>query len=738
MYRFLKFFVLIFVFINANKLLSQNIIVSGQIISEVDKQPIVGVNILLVGSRTGTISDIDGKFAVNIHQNKKTNLRFSYTGFITENREIKCKMDTSLIIHLKEAIFDLNDVVVTATRTEKSLKDVPVLTQLIPAMRMKEIRGADISETLESYIPSINFSRGKFGDHLTMTGLDAKYVLFLVDGERMAGENYGNIDYSRLNTSNIEQIEVLKGASSTLYGSNAIGGVINIITKNVKEPFEVSYYSGLSFLKPEGINLSPVTINSINQELQDFQNNLYTGFKLNKFSSSTMIKQSQSYGFGYNKPSYLLKSDPNLIWNLNQKFKYDISDKLDAVLKVNYFSRERFEIDIIPIHSKYFNIGSNLKLNYKLNNKDNIQLSLNSDKYQEFDVFENKNEIEKTYDNILNHIRILGNIKLPFNQYFTIGSEYLSETLFSERIEGEIENVKDFTLFVQNDIKIGSKLNSIIGLRSNLNTIFGSKLVPQTSILYSLSNKIKIRGNFSMGYRTPLIKERYMRFQPTSGLTIYGNDTLVPENSYHYSFSTEYTNQLFNFSANIYYNKIKNQILELQTDKTIILNYDSTDIYSFKYFNVSEAEAYGIEFNLSKKFPFGFSLLSSFNVNRNWDKTRSRQIWGQVKNSGLIVISYKFQHKKLMQITSFHVKYTGETIYNELNEATLEYSENLVMPPHWVFKFVVNQEIYNWLSFNYGIDNIFNYNNIEYFIGVNPGRRIFAGLQIDFHELNFK
>ncbi len=79
-----------------------------------------------------------------------------------------------------------------------------------------------------------------------MQGMDSKYVLFLVDGERIAGEVNGDIDYSMLNMENIERIEVIKGASSSLYGSNAIGGVINIITKNITDSFEGKFYSRYS------------------------------------------------------------------------------------------------------------------------------------------------------------------------------------------------------------------------------------------------------------------------------------------------------------------------------------------------------------------------------------------------------------------------------------------------------------------------------------------------------------
>ncbi len=95
-------------------------------------------------------------------------------------------------------------------------------------------------------VPGLDVNHFGTRTSITLQGMDAKYVLFLVDGERIAGEVNGDIDYSMLNMENIDRIEVVKGASSSLYGSNAIGGVINIITKRITESFDGKFYSRYS------------------------------------------------------------------------------------------------------------------------------------------------------------------------------------------------------------------------------------------------------------------------------------------------------------------------------------------------------------------------------------------------------------------------------------------------------------------------------------------------------------
>ena len=147
---------------------------------------------------------------------------------------------------MKESNIDLNEVVVTGTKSEKMLKNVPVLTQVISARKMLELGITNATDALQNMVPGLNIRHDGTLVKVTLQGMDAKYVLFLIDGERIAGEIDGDIDYSMLNLENIDHIEVIKGASSSLYGSNAIGGVINIITKKINEPFDAKLYSRYS------------------------------------------------------------------------------------------------------------------------------------------------------------------------------------------------------------------------------------------------------------------------------------------------------------------------------------------------------------------------------------------------------------------------------------------------------------------------------------------------------------
>lgn len=126
----------------------------------------------------------------------------------------------------------LDQVVVTATRTPKALKDAPVVTRLITANDIKIADATNIQDLLTEQMPGLEFGYAMNQEtSLNMNGFGGNAVLFLVDGERLAGETMDNVDYSRLNLDNVGRIEIVKGAASALYGANAVAGVINIISR---------------------------------------------------------------------------------------------------------------------------------------------------------------------------------------------------------------------------------------------------------------------------------------------------------------------------------------------------------------------------------------------------------------------------------------------------------------------------------------------------------------------------
>lgn len=134
----------------------------------------------------------------------------------------------------------LDEVVVTGTGTEHYLKDAPVQTEVITGKALEQYNGRSLDEILSALSPSITFSPGDMGSNIQLNGLKNDYILIMVNGKRMNGDIGGQNDLSIINPATIERIEIVKGASSSLYGSDAIAGVINIITKKNRDKVSVS------------------------------------------------------------------------------------------------------------------------------------------------------------------------------------------------------------------------------------------------------------------------------------------------------------------------------------------------------------------------------------------------------------------------------------------------------------------------------------------------------------------
>lgn len=137
------------------------------------------------------------------------------------------------------SVFNLDEVVVTGTGTNYLLKNAPVQTEIINAKTLESYGSASLTEILSGLIPSIDFSHSDMGTAMQMGGLSSQYILILLNGKRLMSDLGGQTNLDMIDPTRIERIEVVKGAASALYGSDAIAGVINIITKKSRDNLSI-------------------------------------------------------------------------------------------------------------------------------------------------------------------------------------------------------------------------------------------------------------------------------------------------------------------------------------------------------------------------------------------------------------------------------------------------------------------------------------------------------------------
>ncbi|WP_025006965.1 TonB-dependent receptor [Marinilabilia salmonicolor] len=215
---------------------SQSTSLSGKITTSKSGKSLPGANIYFKGTNTGTASNNKGHYEFNSIKPGNYSLIVSFNGFkrIRQDVEIvegRNEMDFSL----EESTSNLGEVVVTGTGTAHHLKNAPVPTELISSKEVKSVGATDFNDLMLSLSPSFDFSPGSMGAFMKLNGLSNDFIVVLIDGKRLYGDIGGNIDLNRINPDNIERIEILKGASSLLYGSDAIAGVVNVITKKSRQ-----------------------------------------------------------------------------------------------------------------------------------------------------------------------------------------------------------------------------------------------------------------------------------------------------------------------------------------------------------------------------------------------------------------------------------------------------------------------------------------------------------------------
>ena len=228
----------------------------------------------------------------------------------------------------KEKETEIKEVVITATHSQKKLKDIPITVQVVTAEDIKKSQSTDFKTFLENEFSGINFTYDGGSPNINMMGFGGKYVLFLMNGERMAGETFDNIDYDRIDIDNIERIEIIKGASSSLYGSNAIGGVINIITKDSKSPLDINAGYLYDSSRDHKLNLSIGT-------KQKWGNLSISSFY--KMREPYIIKDRISTGGIYNELNVAGFTN----YGINPKLTFNLSPKINFSLTPGYYFSER-------------------------------------------------------------------------------------------------------------------------------------------------------------------------------------------------------------------------------------------------------------------------------------------------------------------------------------------------------------------------------------------------------------
>lgn len=686
--------------------------ISGKVIDSNTKEPLMGVYITT--GKQGSQTDGKGNFTIKDVPSGEVKLStMYYSSYQMVSQSIALSRDTTITFSIKEKVIAIDEVVVTGTRTEKRLSESPVLTTVIPERDIKKAGSVSTLEALQDNLPGIVISPNAMGNNMRIKGLNSRYILFLVDGERLVSEGAGgNINLDQIDVNSIKKIEMISGAASALYGSNAVGAVINIITKEPKHKFEA------------GANVVAESNNT-------WKTNIDAGVNFDKISSRVGAFRNSSDGFGTDGDgAYAARYED---YGANLKFGYKPVQGVDVNVIGRYFRHETFNpvgsMNVAHALTNTMTVGANGGYR-SANEKNSIRLSVNYDKFFDYDVLEKKgDELKKNSEASYLSTRLVNTFN-PTEKWEIVGGlEYNHEENFSTESLGAAPTNKkldDINLFAQGEYEILKNFDAVVGARYTYNTQFKSAFTPKVSLMYSISG-FTFRGGVGSAFRAPSIKELYYDFDHQGMFWVYGNPDLKAEKGLYSSLSAEYTKGYFNASVSGYYNDIDNKI----TQYDVINSAGANEKY---YKNVSSATLKGMDVNISYTLFRELALKGCYSYCDAQDNSTGLQLESNVKHSATISATWNGKIARSPFSLQFAGRVNSPILYQQMitDSQGVQTAELTESNPYSIWKAVLVKPFRinkHTLELTLKCDNIFNFKETSF---INPGRQYLIGIRYNF------
>lgn len=669
-----------------------------------------GANIVIRNTAAGTASDNEGRYVITGLKSGVYDLRVSFFGYETLEKQAEVRGgDVTIDFVMTETSIDLNAVVVTGTRTEKSLRNTPVLTQSIGIRELVSRDVTNITQALETAVPGMEFSHTATGKSLSLQGIDPQYMVFLVDGERIAGDTYGDIDYSRINMASVERIEVVKGAGSTLYGSNALGGIINVITKNPTR--QISHSAAVRFSE---------------YNTQNYQ--FSAGAQRGKFSSQTSLVFDKTDGYDVMQGNTYRTQEREDALVVSEKVRFTASSDFLVEGRFSTMDKNHDNTAAELYDRKNRGLTWGAKASWFPGHRNDITLSWNSDNYELFNKI-TPDSLVSDYDNRYDNARLTGNFRLAPWNLLTLGTEYVHERLDAPRNNIDQKNNADYILFAQEDIQAGQALNFTGGFRAHNNSLYGWHFTPQISAMVHVWH-FAFRGNFGMGYKTPSLKEKYMSFKlpvPGPPMFLLGNEDLKPETSRYSSLSMEYTRQGVSFAVSAFHNDISDMITENLDEFSV----KPGGIIEYTYRNYDHVTVRGIDVLLKTRVVRNLLFTGSVTFSKKYDQVENK-VFDNVRHfSGKFNADYRMTAGEYALNLNLQGNFFGDKKINLMDDRTHQTSV-VDLERFSLWKLTTTHTFNTHYYIKAGVDNILDYTDPSggYNTGT-PGRTFFVGLGVN-------
>ena len=648
---------------------------------------------------------------------------------------------------------NMKEVMVSANKTEKPFVELTVPAKIISRAEIENSGHSRLNDIISEQVGIITVTGFGGSEGVQLQGIDPEYTLILIDGLPIIGRVAGILDLSRISLGSVERIEIIKGASSSLYGSEALGGVINIITNKEKEDgFNNKIYYQYGTFKTQDL-LADIS----------FKKDKFTTFgNLNYYSSDgyDLVEgdgQKTVEAFNNYTGTIGISYDMNALGNLNVNYK-SFTEERDGTIFITSPG----------VENKSETNENNISLKYQKDLSKSV--SLNIDYYKtgyinkEEQIDQNNNLRNNNFDQTLNRLDIRFKHNTSTGSYYTIGFGYDKELLERTNISVKPKHNSQFIYF-QYDWNKNDRFNLVSGIRYDNHNKYSSQISPKVSFKYDFSENLNLKGSFGYGYKTPDFRQLYLNFSnSTSGYIVLGTsviDDVITELQsnndlvfYNDQFTTDLTAENSNsYNLGLQYfitpeipldiNLFRNNIYNLIETNIVGRKTNGQTIYS--YSNVDKAFTQGMEvqgsWNPIKKLSLkgGYQLLFAKD-NNAIDEFKSGIVFARdpiTKQSfelqsddyfGLygrsrhqLNLSFNFYMNQNKDNISMRLNYRSKFGLVDTNNNSFLDRYDSFIKGHVLSNITFNKTITKNLSFQIFIKNILNYKDVVNLVN-NPGR----------------
>jgi outer membrane receptor for ferrienterochelin and colicins len=683
---------------------------------------IAGASVTLVNLSTGlerTLqADASGAYSFTGVRSERYRITASANGFAPETRELDANHSEVDDLKLEPAPLTERVTVVSGSRQEELRESLNTRVEVVGQARIRDTGYENVAEVLRE-VPGVVTRRGSetagaAGEQIQ--GIDSRQILVLLDGQPIIGARgikRGVLNLDRQSVGRLDRVEVVKGASSALYGSDAIGGVINMITREPSSPFEFA-------LTTSGGNYGTFDIRAD------------AGFAHDNLSGFFSVERHKNNGFDLTPTTFDTTGAGFHRYDALAKFKYQFTPSFAlSVLANSYWTNQqgRSVGELGPQTSDVDEESQNygLTADWQINTRTALQAR---GYFARFDEITNGRlappanlPLESgTLHERLGKVDATVSTLLGEHQYLQVGGEFWTNRYRGvNRLRDDGGNRADTrVLWAQDKISFANRATITLGFRYDNHSIFGDAVSPKAGVNIRITDGLRVRASYGRGFRAPDLGQLYYRFlNPTNFYQVIGNPNLKPEYANSWQVGSEYTttNRRVRFGVNLFRNDVRDLIDSVslgfiaspQQLAAIVASEGIDPLFKpqlnrllFLYKNIADAATQGVEFDGDISLARGFLLGGAYTYLDAFDKATDLELLGRNRHQGHTRFAWESGEKLGLRA---NVRGTFYSSWINSRATVNGVVTNTVAPKFALWDFYIAKKLYRGLEVFTAVDN---------------------------------